>query len=79
MATHFAALEWHAKEGKLKPWETEGEVFERGSTAEADTLGKLFFELERSGGLNRQDLAPENEAGFSSRKSAPASVVGETK
>ena len=27
----FAALEWHAKQGKLDTWETEGTVFERGS------------------------------------------------
>ena len=51
----FAALEWHAKQGKLESWETEGTVFERGSRAEADTLGKLFFELERSGGVTRED------------------------
>jgi len=51
----FAALEWHAKQGKLDTWETEGTVFERGSRAEADTLGKLFFEVERSGGVTRED------------------------
>ena len=73
----FAALEWHAKEGKLKSWETEGEVFERGSTAEADTLGKLFFELERSGGLNRQDLAPENEAGLVSKVRSSLELLAE--
>ena len=53
----FAALEWHAKQGKLESWETEGKVFERGSRAEADTLGKLFFELERSGGVTSADYA----------------------
>ncbi|MDP6905460.1 MAG: cytochrome c biogenesis protein CcsA, partial [Verrucomicrobiota bacterium] len=58
----FSALEWHAKEGKdLEKWEVEGKAFNRGSVAEADTLGKLFFELERSGGITSEDLMAGKE------------------
>ena len=58
----FSALEWHAKEGKdLEKWEVEGKAFNRGSAAEADTLGKLFFELERSGGITSEDLMAGKE------------------
>ncbi len=58
----FSALEWHAKESKhLEKWEIKGEAFTRGSSAEADTLGKLFFEMERSGGITKEDLEAGKE------------------
>ena len=58
----FSALEWVEKKGKeLEKWEEEGKAYIRGSAAEADTLGKLFFELERSGGITREDLMAGKE------------------
>jgi ABC-type transport system involved in cytochrome c biogenesis permease subunit len=58
----FSALEWVEKKGKeLEKWEEKGKAYVRGSASEADTLGKLFFELERSGGITREDLMAGKE------------------
>jgi len=58
----FTALQWHEKTAReLEEWEVEGKAHVRGSAAEADTLGKLFFEMERSGGITREDLAADKE------------------
>jgi len=58
----FSALEWHRKPAKeLKKWEEEGKVYIRGSAAEANALAGLFFELERSGGITREDLVAGQE------------------
>ena len=58
----FAALQWHQKTAReLEDWEVEGKAFVRGSATEADTLGKLFFEMDRSGGITRENLAAGKE------------------
>ena len=58
----FAALQWHQKTAReLEDWEAEGKAFVRGSAAEADTLGKLFFEMDRSGGITKENLAAGKE------------------
>jgi len=58
----FAALEWLPKpKADLKKWEKEGEAFVRAGEQEADMLGKIFFELDRSGGFDRANLAPGQE------------------
>ena len=58
----FTALQWHQKTAReLEDWEVEGKAFVRGSATEADTLGKLFFEMDRSGGITRENLAAGKE------------------
>lgn len=58
----FAALQWHQKTAReLEDWEAEGKAFVRGSATEADTLGKLFFEMDRSGGITKENLTAGKE------------------
>ena len=58
----FAALEWRQKtKAELEVWETEGAAYTRDLANEADTLGKLFFELDRFDTVTKADLEPGQE------------------
>jgi ABC-type transport system involved in cytochrome c biogenesis permease subunit len=74
----FAALEWREKtEDELKAWETTGTAFKRDLASEAALLGKLFFELDRSGGVDKSNLAPGQGAALAQEVSQSLGVLQE--
>ena len=64
----FSAFEWRKKtKSELAAWEKEGEAYTRDLANEADTLGRLFFELDRSNTVTKEDLKPGQEEALVSK------------
>ena len=64
----FSAFEWRKKtKDELAAWEKEGEAYTRDLANEADTLGRLFFELDRSNTVTKEDMQPGQEEAFVSK------------
>ncbi len=64
----FTAFEWRKKtKDELAEWEKEGAAYTRDLANEADTLGRLFFELDRSNTVTKEDLQPGQEEALVSK------------
>jgi ABC-type transport system involved in cytochrome c biogenesis permease subunit len=64
----FAAFEWRKKtKDEMAAGEKEGEAYTRDLANEADTLGRLFFELDRSNTVTKEDMQPGQEEALVSK------------